>query len=59
MIVAKNPMLGKECDRRKNNPLYYGGKNSAIPNQVYPERSEANDPDHAKAEESSIDITLL
>ena len=52
-------MLGKECDRRKNNPLYYGGKNSAIPNQVYPERSEANDPDHAKAEESSIDITLL
>ena len=59
MIVAKkNPMLGKECDRRKNNPQN-GGKNSAIPNQVYPERSNANDPDHSSAEESSMDITLL
>ena len=55
----KNPMLGKECDRRKNNPPYYGGKNSAIPNQVYPERSNANDPDRSRTKESSMDIALL
>ena len=58
MIVAKKPIAGKRMRRRKNNPRN-GGKNPAIPNQVYPERSNANDPDRSRTKESSIDITLL
>ena len=70
IISRKNPVGNRDCRQKKPNagkrmrppkkqPPYYGGKNSAIPNQVNPERSNVNDPDHSRTKESSMDIALL